>query len=239
MSSEVLPITPARFAEALKDLSLSSLHLKVLEIRNSIAHLDYSNEQLRPFAQGTAATLDAPTPAAGAGAGAGTAGPQPDQDCIDAIRENEEVIARMQERIRMVRDEVEGRGCSWAEFRSKEEMEADEQAAASGAGDEVVAAAEGGLTNRAATGHTRPVDGWEEAAAGTASGGNGRAAHQAWSDGTFQTGTIRNGEVHMDTTNATQGGGGGRLTDEQLRRALEERLGLNQDDDDEEGGMHL
>jgi hypothetical protein len=52
MSSEVTPISPARFAEALKDLPLSTLHLKAAELRNSIAHLDYSNEQLKPFAEG-------------------------------------------------------------------------------------------------------------------------------------------------------------------------------------------
>ncbi|TLS28578.1 hypothetical protein PpBr36_00264 [Pyricularia pennisetigena] len=110
MSSETLPISPARFAEAIKDLSLASLHLKVLEIRNSIAHLDYSNEQLRPFAEGK-------EPVHG---GDGTA--QPDQDCIDAIKENEDVIERMQERIRLVRVEVEeNRGCSWTEFESAEE----------------------------------------------------------------------------------------------------------------------
>ncbi|KAJ4295876.1 hypothetical protein N0V88_004578 [Collariella sp. IMI 366227] len=48
MSSDALPISPSRFAAALPDLPLSALHLKVLELRNSITHLDYSNEQLRP-----------------------------------------------------------------------------------------------------------------------------------------------------------------------------------------------
>ncbi|KLU84036.1 hypothetical protein MAPG_03083 [Magnaporthiopsis poae ATCC 64411] len=70
MSSDALPISPARFAEAIKDLPLSALHLEVLELRNSIAHLDYSNEQLRPFAEGTAAPL-----------GGGDPG-RPDQDCL-------------------------------------------------------------------------------------------------------------------------------------------------------------
>ena len=58
MSSETQPISPARFAAALKDLPASSLALKVLELRNSIAHLDYSNAELKPFADGVKPTLD-------------------------------------------------------------------------------------------------------------------------------------------------------------------------------------
>lgn len=83
------------------------------------------------------------------------------------------------------------------------------------------------------------------AAAGLANGerpsANGAASHQAWADGTFQTGTIRNGEVHFDAPSTTAAAapsqGGGRLTDEQLRRALQERLA--EQEDEEEGGMHL
>jgi hypothetical protein len=98
MSSATTPISPARFAAALKDLPLSTLHLKAAELRNSIAHLDYSNEQLKPFAEGT---------------NEGNSNGQPDQDCIDAIKENEGVIARMMERIELLKQEVEGRGSSW------------------------------------------------------------------------------------------------------------------------------
>jgi hypothetical protein len=107
MSSATTPISPARFAAALKDLPLSTLHLKAAELRNSIAHLDYSNEQLKPFAEGT---------------NEGNNNGQPDQDCIDAIKENEVVIARMMERIELLKQEVEGRGSSWLEFQSKEEI---------------------------------------------------------------------------------------------------------------------
>ncbi|SPQ18847.1 34627e8b-f2c2-4524-abe1-f4479ed8da0a [Thermothielavioides terrestris] len=139
MSADSVPITPARFAAALKDLPLSSLHLKLLELRNSIAHLDYSNEQLRPYAEGTATAFSSAEAAAAAAATTTTTTttttepsaqqqpppPQqqqtqqltPDPDCAEAIRENEEVIARMQERIRLVRAEVESRGLSWAEFQ--------------------------------------------------------------------------------------------------------------------------
>lgn len=84
--------------------------------------------------------------------------------------------------------------------------------------------------------------------------------HSAWSDGTFQVGTIRNGEIVMDDESrreetevtsvaetmprAVNGNGmqvngtgttqGGRLSDEELRRRLAEQMG-----EDEDGGLHL
>lgn len=204
--ADTAPITPGRFAAALRDLSLSVLHLKVLEIRNSIAHLDYSNEQLRPFAAGTDpsfSTADDP--------------PQPDQDCVDAIRENEVVIARMQERIGLVKQEVERRGCSWTEFMSKEEIEEEQRRRA----------VERGVVNG---------DG-VNGDSGEAVNGEGRT-HSAWTDGTFQVGTISNGEVRTNSRPGQQGASGGSLTDEELRRRLEEQLGSLEDEDDEEG-MHL
>ncbi|MCJ1421327.1 hypothetical protein MMC32_007690 [Xylographa parallela] len=89
MSSNAPPITPARFAAALPDLPLSSLHAKAAELRNSIAHLEASNDQLRPFAD------------------------EGDPDCADAIHENEEVMKRMSDRIVLLKAEVEGRGFLW------------------------------------------------------------------------------------------------------------------------------
>ncbi|KAH8837492.1 hypothetical protein MCOR27_005522 [Pyricularia oryzae] len=218
MSSETLPISPARFAEAIKELSLAGLHLKVLEIRNSIAHLDYSNEQLRPFAEGK-------EPVHG---GDGTA--QPDQDCIDAIKENEGVIERMQERIRLVRVEVEeNRGCSWTEFESAEER--------GQRGGQTTESAVPGSNAELATNNT------------TTSTVNGQGTtddrfsglSEAWRDGTIQMGTIRNGQIHMDTLPASASSGGGRLTDEQLRQALEERMREAEEDEqnDVNGGLHL
>ncbi|KAH8905130.1 hypothetical protein BR93DRAFT_929379 [Coniochaeta sp. PMI_546] len=202
------PISPARFAAALKDLSLSMLHLKVLELRNSIAHLDYSNEQLRPFADGTEPTLSS-----------ATSPPQPDQDCVDAIRENEEVIRRMQERIALVRAEVEERGCSWTEFQSKEEVEEEERRRREEHGE---AAVNGNGVNDEAS----PVN------------GDGARTHNPWTDGTFQTGTISHGEVRLDPVPGQQTtGGGGSLTDDELRRRVEEQL--RSLDDDDEDGMHL
>ena len=97
MSSGATPITPERFAEAIKELPLANLHFKAAEIRNSIAHLLSSNQQLRPFVD------------------------EGDSDCIDAIQENLVVIQRMEERILMLKGEVEGRGSRWVEEGTKPE----------------------------------------------------------------------------------------------------------------------
>lgn len=211
-SADTTPISPARFAAAIKDLPVDTLHLKVLEIRNSIAHLQYSNDQLKPFAEGTSTSLSNSI------SDSISATEGPDQDCIDAIRENEQVIDRMAERIALIRAEVEDRGVSWTEFQSKDEIvEAQQQR------EEPQPQPQPQLN-----GH---------------SGGEEQQQHSAWSDGTFQTGTIRNGEVRFDTQpGRPEGGGGGSLNDEELQRALEERMrNLNHGDDDEDpdGGMHL
>ncbi|CAG7564604.1 unnamed protein product [Fusarium equiseti] len=201
-SADTRPIAPARFAAALKDLSLGMLHLKVLEIRNSIAHLQYSNDQLKPFAEGTETTP------------AGEAS-EPDQDCIDAIKENEGVIDRMAERIALIRAEVEERGLNWTEFQNRDESASknDEDAAAT-------------APAAAVNGDAQP----DVVASNTETRSN------PWTDGTFQTGTIRNGEIHMDSQAGRPEGGS--LSDEQLRRALEERM-RDLGTEDEEGGMHL
>ncbi len=225
-SADTTPISPARFAAALKDLSVAMLHLKVLEIRNSIAHLQYSNDQLRPFADGTASAASS----SGAAAAAAAASPgEPDQDCVDAIRENEQVVERMAERIALVRLEVEERGVSWDEFTSKEETEA------------AVARAREEQRQRAAAAAAQQQGG--EDVTGVAEQVNGGAS-SPWTDGTFQTGTIRNGEVRMDAQPGarTNGAGGGSLSDEQLRAAMEERMRqmtTGDEDQDENGGMHL
>ncbi|KAI0125568.1 hypothetical protein BJ170DRAFT_438400 [Xylariales sp. AK1849] len=201
MSSETTPISPARFAEALQDLPPSSLALKVFELRNSIAHLDYSNAELKPFAEGRTPTLDS------------SAANQPDQDCVDAIRENETVIARMQGRIELIKAEVEGRGLSWAEFQGSTDGEKTAETAQVAEeatnGEQQARTTPGrGLTNGLG------VNGHAPAA------GNGQE-HPAWQDGTFTTGTIRG------------------LGDEELMRRLQERVPELQDDEEEDGGMHL
>jgi hypothetical protein len=206
MSIEAAPISPARFAAALKDLPLSTLHLKTAEIRNNIAHLDYSNEQLKPFADGTEPSSNG----------------RPDQDCIDAIKENEIVIGRMQERIALLRAEVEARGSSWLEFQSAEELQEGE--------------GEGRLLN----GTARVTGGDEDVEMAV------QNRSDPWEDGTFQTGRIVNGEVRMDgesgvngATNGTANNSGGRLDDEALRRAMEERVRALAEEADDEDGMHL
>lgn len=230
MSADTTPISPTRFAAAIKELSLPTLHLKVLEIRNSILHLQYSNAQLRPYAEGAATTLDAADAAAG----------RPDPDCVEAIRENEAVIARMEERVDIIRAEVEERGHSWNEFRSKEEVEAGRH------GNESDANGVNGVNGTAPAPLTNGLDAAREEEERVATSGGGAAAanasrHPAWLDGTFQTGTIRNGEVQIDAQAGRRANDtGGRLTDEELRRAVEERMrGLSQDDDEDDGGMHL
>ncbi|KAK4143224.1 uncharacterized protein C8A04DRAFT_29039 [Dichotomopilus funicola] len=244
MSADTLPISPSRFAAALEELPVSTLHLKVLELRNSIAHLDYSNEQLRPFAEGTASTSSSqPQPQSQQTSQSQTQSTsetatqtqtpafEPDQDCLEAIRENEQVIERMQERIRLVRAEVEGRrGLSWTEFQSQEEQDADAAKTTEGQ-----SAGEG----------TAQVNGQVNGDHPTT---NGDTTHSAWSDGTFQTGVIRDGVVQMDNDSGLGGGlqtqtqSGGSLTDEELRRRIELQmrgLGGEEEDGGEEGGLHL
>lgn len=91
MSSGAAPIEPARFALALESLPLDALHSKAAELRNSITHLKSSNEQMLPFAE------------------------EGDDDCREAMFENLTVIGRLNERIELLRKEVEGRGMRWAD----------------------------------------------------------------------------------------------------------------------------
>ncbi|KAK7193907.1 hypothetical protein DPSP01_010133 [Paraphaeosphaeria sporulosa] len=92
MSASAGPISPARFAAALESLSVSSLHAKAAELRNSIAHLEKSNAELEEYVQ-----------------------QDQDKDLYEAILENREVIKRMEERIELVKKEVtEVRCLPWA-----------------------------------------------------------------------------------------------------------------------------
>ncbi|KAI0415635.1 hypothetical protein F5X98DRAFT_346060 [Xylaria grammica] len=192
MSSETQPISLARFAEALQELPASSLALKVLELRNSIAHLDYSNAELKPFADGTTPTLDQQ-------GNTGEVG-QPDQDCKDAIAENEAVIARMQERIELIRAEVEGRGLNWQEFQGTTD---EPNSAARVTEDGTTTRDETSTTTSAVNGHNPSAE----------------SQHEAWRDGTFQTGTIRGGE--------------------ELLRELLNRIPPEDEEQDADDGMHL
>ncbi|CAL3968858.1 unnamed protein product [Diplocarpon coronariae] len=202
MPSDTTPISTARFAKALKSLPLSTLHLKAMELRNSIAHLDYSNEQLRPFAAGTEPSQN------------GT----PDPDCADAIRENEIVIARQMERIELLRKEVEGRGNSWTEFQSAEEVE--KRRAELNGGEEMLANGTGGEDSQ--------LRGVEE----------GRSS--AWNDGTIRMGRIVDGEIRMEgEASGVRNGAGGGLDDETLRRAMEQRMRALAEEEADDEGVHL
>lgn len=97
MSATATPIPPSQFALAIKDLPLPNLHFKAAEIRNQIAHLASSNEQLAEF--------------------------KDDGDCKEAIAENEVVMGRMRERLDLLKAEIEGRGNLWIEDGNEEGAE--------------------------------------------------------------------------------------------------------------------
>lgn len=91
MSASAQPISAARFAAALPELPLSTLHTTASQIRVSLAHLESSNAELAPHAK------------------------DGDDVCAEAIAENEIVMGRMRERLALLRAEVEGRGMPWVE----------------------------------------------------------------------------------------------------------------------------
>jgi hypothetical protein len=99
MSYAARPISPTAFAAAIRDLPLDNVYAKAAELRNAMAHLASSNAQLAPLA---------------------TAG---DAVCADAVRENEEVLQRMEHRLLLLRFEVEVlRGLKWEEEGGKVEQ---------------------------------------------------------------------------------------------------------------------
>ncbi|KAF2770985.1 hypothetical protein EJ03DRAFT_250987, partial [Teratosphaeria nubilosa] len=75
------PIPPIHFAHAIADLPHDTLHAKAAEITNALHHLRHSNAQMLPFADNG------------------------DQDCKDAVVENLQVIARMNERMALLKAE--------------------------------------------------------------------------------------------------------------------------------------
>lgn len=97
MSTAAQPISPSQFALAIQDLPLENLYTKVAEIRNSISHLERSNKELAEYAQRDGNEEDG------------------DADLVAAIEENKTVVGRMNERIDLVKAEVERRGQIWHE----------------------------------------------------------------------------------------------------------------------------
>ncbi|KAI5285552.1 hypothetical protein KEM54_000479 [Ascosphaera aggregata] len=118
MSYESQPITPQAFALALKDLDAAMIYGKACEIRNSLRHLQRSNEEMRGYIE------------------EGSDGREVFQE---AIAENAVVIERMKERIELCRLEVERRGAKWTDEESDDSSEStaappnQTEAAASGA----------------------------------------------------------------------------------------------------------
>lgn len=94
MSSESQPITSEAFALALKDLSVPIIYGKVFEIRNSLAHLKRSNDELQTY-------IDE--------------GIDGKEELQEAIAENVVVMDRMQTRIELCRAELERRGAKWVD----------------------------------------------------------------------------------------------------------------------------
>lgn len=105
MSSEARPISPNSFAQAIEDLPVENLYSKTFEINNAIAHLEHSNKQLQDYSDSIKndQSLNAQTRAEG------------DKDCLDAISENDVVIERQRDRVRLLKAEVERRGQKWHE----------------------------------------------------------------------------------------------------------------------------
>jgi len=99
MSSEAHPITPEAFAEAIKSLPLSSLYAKVSELRNSIAHLTRSNEELRTYIRESEEGPDS----------------SDNKELENYVVENEVVMQAMAQRIGLLKVEVENRGQQWLE----------------------------------------------------------------------------------------------------------------------------
>ncbi|KAL4968967.1 uncharacterized protein BDV14DRAFT_196285 [Aspergillus stella-maris] len=123
MSSETLPITPAAFAEAIKELTLPVLYAKVAELRNSIAHLQRSNLELRQFITESCESEE------------------DQRELAIYVLENEQVKKSMDERIRLCKAEIEGRGSAWIELdlepsseREREGAQGDAQEQTTGPG---------------------------------------------------------------------------------------------------------
>ncbi|KAL8656287.1 MAG: hypothetical protein Q9210_000378 [Variospora velana] len=105
MSASAAPIPLERFADALAELPLDTLHAKAAELRNSINHLAASNEQLQYFAD------------------------DGDAESADAITENRDVIERMRDRI-MLLEEISVLG--WRKMNEVEKRGDNEPATVNG-----------------------------------------------------------------------------------------------------------
>lgn len=103
MSAGSQPISSQRFATALLTVPLSTLHSTAAEIRNSLAHLHSSNEQLEPHAQ------------------------RGDRTCREAIEENMTTMDRMNGRLQLLKQEVLKRGMPWVESNDDQSVSCKQQ----------------------------------------------------------------------------------------------------------------
>ena len=134
MSSSAQPITTARFESALQELPLSTLHQTAAEIRNSQAHLESSNRELKPDAD---------------------AG---DQVCMQAVLENVEVIERMKLRLDLLKAEVERRGMPWVEDEPAATADLQDAMRVNGSVNEPTQGTEGGSgSNQVSQSSTEPT----------------------------------------------------------------------------------
>jgi hypothetical protein len=105
MSAESQPITAAAFASAIKSLPLSSVYAKAIELRNSIAHLVRSNEELKEYICTSSSSMSTTEASANAEA--------ENRELESYVLENEGVIEAMKSRMELCRAEVEERGQLW------------------------------------------------------------------------------------------------------------------------------
>jgi hypothetical protein len=125
MATAPRPITTEQFTLAIQDLPLENVYAKAAEIQNSISHLQRSNAQLKEFSDSIRndASIEGETREEVG-----------DRECLEAIRENEEVIERQRERIALLRQEVERRGQRWHEGGANGEVGDEGEAVVNGTG---------------------------------------------------------------------------------------------------------
>lgn len=207
MSSETRPISPHSFAQAIEDLPLENIYGKAYEINNSIAHLQQSNKVLQEYSDSIKedASLDPGVRAEG------------DKDCLDAIRENEVVIGRQRDRVRLLKAEVERRGQLWHEVDPDSREKGEESGVNTSAMQQIDVDARGVQQSSMSNGNDN-------------SNGNGNAA------GESNTNVQALPQQHQPQQQPHSGSG--RLTDEELQRRLQNML-PDDEDDESNGGLHL
>ena len=137
MSSESYPISASRFALAIHDLPAENLYSKAQELENSIAHLERSNRTLQEYIDSIRSDSSLPEATRREG----------DNDCSEAIQENETVIERQKERIELLKREVERRGGMWHGEDSSEKVNGSKEEAINGRAAELAPSAGGRLTD--------------------------------------------------------------------------------------------